>query len=185
MWYNIYVIGKGLQKGIDFMGLLDTIFKDFRFSRDGMANCYIRAFNGENNEVEQLDEELMDRYIKGQSIVDIVKGDYSERIDFVLSNGLVLRVNSNEGCGGCSNGWYYLDTLIDTRENGNVITKIEVKNPEYAESGTYSMFIYSNDKRIVIADFSGSDNGYYGTGIWVEIIIPKETITKICNGEVK
>jgi hypothetical protein len=47
------------------------------------------------------------------------------------------------------------------------------------------MFIYSNDKRIVTADFSGCDNGYYGTGIWVEIVIPEEMITKICNGEVK
>ena len=185
MWYNIYVIGKGLQKGIDFMGLLDTIFKDFRFYRDSTANCYVGAFNGEDNKVEELDRELMDRYIKGQSIVDIIKSEYGERVDFVLSNGLVLRVNSNEGCGGCSNGWYCLDTLIDTRENGNIITKIEVKNPEYAEDGTYSMFIYSNDKRIVTADFSGCDNGYYGTGIWVEVVIPEEMITKICNGEVK
>jgi hypothetical protein len=167
------------------MGLLDTIFKDFRFYRDSTANCYVGAFDGENNEVKELDKELMNRYIKGQSIVDIIKDDFGEWVSFVLSNGLILRAHSNEGCGGCSNGWYCLDTLIDTRENGNIITKIEVKNPEYAENGTYSMFIYSNDKRIVTADFSGCDNGYYGTGIWVEIVIPEEMITKICNGEVK
>ena len=39
-----------------------------------------------------------------------------------LDNGTKLLVQGNEGCGGCGNGWFYLDEL-----NGcdNAITNVE------------------------------------------------------------
>ena len=112
------------------------------------------------------------------------KDKYGEMVTFVLSNGLHLEFHSNEGCGGCGNGWYYCDEIIiDTSPNGNIITNVQIEEPEDSCCGTYSVFIYSNDKRIVQADFSGTDNGYYGTGIWAQVVIPEEKLIALCNGE--
>ena len=162
---------------------INKIFKDFKFSNSSLygqfGRLYAGCFAGENEEMECLNR-IAEKYILGQSIVDIA--DNSENVIFTLSNGLELHFNSNEGCGGCGNGWYTSDGIIDTRENGNIITRVEVKDPKYAECGTYSVFIYSNDKRIIQADFSGSDNGYYGVGIWAELVMPEDVLIKLSNG---
>lgn len=165
---------------------IKKIFKDFTFHKgyDGKQTAYsntVQGFNDENETVE-LCKDLSD-YIYGQSIVEINKSDGGESLDLVLSNGLILRVESNEGCGGCGNGWYCCDEIIDTGTQGNIITKVEVEQPEDCEWGTYTLFIYSQDKRILETGFSGGDNGYYGVGIYVSVTIPEETVMKICNGE--
>jgi len=162
------------------MADINEIFKDFYFGNPSSTGyLYAGCFEGENEETEYLDK-IAEKYILGQSIVDIK--DNSDNIIFVLSNGLELHFISNVGCGGCENGWYTSDGIIDTRENGNIITKVEVKDPKYAACGTYSVFIYSNDKRIIQADFSGEDNGYYGVGIWARLVIPEDILIKLSNG---
>lgn len=165
---------------------MDTkkLFGDFTFRKtyDGKKVAYsntVQGFDDENDTVE-LCKDLSD-YIYGQSIVEINRHDCGDILDLVLGNGLVLRVASNEGCGGCANGWYCCDEVIDTGTQGNIITKVEVKQPEDCENGTYTLFIYSQDKRILEAGFSGCDNGYYGVGIYVSVTIPKEVATKFCD----
>ncbi len=123
-------------------------------------------FDGENC-VEEVREDIRD-LIYGQSVVEVRHID-AYNIELILSNGLVLRAMSNVGCGGCSNGWYEIDNILDIGVTGNVITKVEVESPEYAEDGTYKLFIYSMDKRMLEVDFTGCDNGYYGTGIIIHV----------------
>jgi hypothetical protein len=164
---------------------LKRILKEFGcYQRNKKTEWRLSAgvFTGENEAVEYLDD-IAEKYIIGQSIVDIKNESYGELVTFVLSNGFELRFHSNEGCGGCGNGWYTCppSDLIDTRENGNVITRVAVQDPENAEYGTYSVFIYSLDKRIIQADFSGEDNGYYGVGIWAEVVIPEDVMAKLCS----
>lgn len=164
---------------------IKKILKDFRcFQHNRKTEWTLGAgrFSGENEEVEYLDK-IAEKYIIGQSIVDIINQYDGEIVTFVLSNGFELRFHSNEGCGGCGNGWYTCSPsdIIDTRENGNVITKVVVQDPKNAESGTYSVFIYSLDKRMIQADFSGSDNGYYGVGIWAEVVIPENIMAILCS----
>lgn len=162
---------------------INEIFKDFKFNnsrnRGSFGLLYAGCFVGDNEKTEYLDE-IAEKYILGQSIVNIK--DDNEQVTFTLSNGLELQFVSNDGCGGCENGWYTSDGVIDTRENGNIITKVEVKDPKHADCGTYSVFIYSNDKRIIQADFTGSDNGYYGVGIWARLILPEDVLIKLSNG---
>lgn len=147
-----------------------------------IATIHAGIFDGENK-TETLDK-IAEKFILGQSIIDIIKDKYGEIVTFVLSNGLHLEFHSNEGCGGCNNGWYYCDEIIiDTSPNGNIITNVQIEEPEDSCCGTYSVFIYSNDKRIVQADFTGADNGYYGTGIWAQVVIPKEKLIALCSGE--
>lgn len=114
--------------------------------------------------------------IYGQSIVKI---DTSECDNLILhlSNGTRLRVKSNEGCGGCANGWFLFDKVITCGTEGNVITRVEVsttvKENSWSEyEGEYTIYIYSQDKRILETTFSGEDNGYYGVGI--ELIVEME-----------
>lgn len=78
-----------------------------------------------------------------------------------LDNGVQLYVEGNEGCGGCTAGWFYLDAL-----NGcdNIITNVECVSNSDSDSWTYHIYVYAEDKKINLVEFSGYDNGYYGTG---------------------
>jgi hypothetical protein len=89
-----------------------------------------------------------------------------------LDDGTELQIVPNEGCGGCTAGWYELTAL-----NGcdNVITRAEVevqKNPDdkYEEEFIYTLFVYAENQKINLATVEGDDgNGYYGTGF--EIVV--------------
>ena len=130
-------------------------------------------FDGENR-VDEVDKDIQD-LIYGQSVVEVRHVD-EYNIKLILSNGLVLHAMSNEGCGGCSNGWYEIDNILDLGVTGNVITKVEVESPEDAWWGTYKLFVYSRDKRMLETNFTGStdDKGYYGCGIIIHVKSPDE-----------
>lgn len=80
-----------------------------------------------------------------------------------LDNGVELFAVGNEGCGGCMNGWYFLDELNDC---DNVITDVtcETGVSEFSDDDVYHIFVYADNKKINCLQFSGHDNGYYGTG---------------------
>lgn len=113
--------------------------------------------------------------IKGKSIVKIQDcGDTN--LILILDDGTRLIVESNEGCGGCDNGWFYhdLEKVLSLGLEGNVITDIKVKcdfNDD--DEGTYTVQIYSLDKRYNI-ECSGHDNGYYGIGISLNVYIDEK-----------
>ena len=90
-----------------------------------------------------------------------------------LDNGTRLIVKGNEGCDGCGNGWYYLDEL---NECDNAITNVECvcEGSEYED--IYHIFVFAENKKINCVQYSGGDNGYYGTGydLFVEIDDPTE-----------
>lgn len=91
-----------------------------------------------------------------------------------LSDGTVLRVNPNEGCGGCSSGWYDLETLESVP---NIITRAEVATEElekWGEKLRYRIFVFAEDKRLTLATVKGDDgNGYYGTGFTLDVWLPE------------
>lgn len=93
-----------------------------------------------------------------------------------LDNGVELKVLPNEGCGGCSNGWYGIEEL-----NGcdNAITNVEFErervNPDdvWSEEYSYKIFVYAEDTKIKIVQVDGNDgNGYYGTGYSIRVKMP-------------
>lgn len=167
---------------------INKLYKDFTFKKtwDGKTVGYMngREYFADENDTVEIPEDFSE-YIYGQSIVDIITEPDGALLQLVLSNGLILEVASNEGCGGCGNGWYCYDEVIDLGTEGNIITKVEVEQPEDSSWGTYTLFIYSNDKRIMETGFTGGDNGYYGVGISMGVKIPPETIAKILNDQSK
>lgn len=96
-----------------------------------------------------------------------------------LDNGVELQVLLNEGCGGCSNGWYGIEEL-----NGcdNAITDVEFEceriNPDddWSEEYSYKIFVFAEDTKIKIVQVDGDDgNGYYGTGYSIRVKLPNES----------
>lgn len=88
-----------------------------------------------------------------------------------LDNGTQLVVKGNEGCGGCGCGWYYLDELNDC---DNVITNVECVLCGDLWEDIYRIFVYANNEKINCLQYSGEDNGYYGTGYDLYVRVNKE-----------
>lgn len=97
--------------------------------------------------------------------------------ELLLDNGIVLKIQANEGCGGCSAGWYAITEL-----NGceNTITNVELESETLDEYGemSYKIFVLAADKRIKLLQVDGNDgNGYYGTGYSITVKMPKNLTT--------
>lgn len=87
-----------------------------------------------------------------------------------LDNDTELQILPNEGCGGCSNGWYDLTEL-----NGcdNIITNVEFEceqTDDYGECFSYKIYVFAENQKIKLVQVDGYDgNGYYGTGYDVRV----------------
>ena len=119
------------------------------------------------------DEEEIKKLLIGRKVKVIHYNDRKGLL--ILDNGIILIVEANEGCGGCSNGCYSIYKLNDI---DNAITNVEFEtnklNPseenDYSDN-SYKIFVFCEDKRINLLDVSGSDgNGYYGTGYSIKVI---------------
>lgn len=120
------------------------------------------------NRLDECDEEEIRELLVGRKVK--VDGD-----NLILDNGIVLEVIANEGCGGCSSGWY---SIIKLNEVDNAITNVEfdcdgdVANED--DDTSYKIFVFCEDTRIKLLQVDGSDgNGYYGTGYTI-IVKQKE-----------
>lgn len=85
-----------------------------------------------------------------------------------LDNGIILVTRGNEGCGGCGNGWFYLE---DLNICDNAITNIEIAHNcegEYGEE-VFTIFVYADNVKINLLSYSGGDNGYYGVGYTLSV----------------
>lgn len=152
--------------------------KNFCFSKK--ENTYSDCKHYEDAEDTSFVRDNWNDFIVGHSIVDVIADRCEESLTLVLDNGVKLIATSNEGCGGCGNGWfcYNYDDVLSLGLKGNVITNLKVNCEVDGDGGIYTLMIYTIDKRMDI-DFSGEDNGYYGMGISLEIVIPNETIMEM------
>ena len=117
-------------------------------------------------------------FLIGKSIIKVeekqVKDEYGSNVDgYILTckDGTVIEIATNEGCGGCGNGWSSFEDLKKLEENNNVITNVEVKyENKWCEDDDFTMFIYYEDNTInQIKGDDGYGNGYYGGGFYVTI----------------
>lgn len=115
---------------------------------------------------EKMKELLLGRKVVKAEVID------DQVAELTLDNGVVIETVGNEGCGGCGNGWYYLEELNDCN---NVITDVEcvVESNKY-DDDVYHIYVFAEDKKINLIQYGGGDNGYYGTGYGVFIKGVKE-----------
>ena len=111
-------------------------------------------------------------FLIGKKIVEIKEPSFSsDEVAFaecVCSDGTILQISTNEGCGGCSNGWSEInhDEFFNLANHDNAIMNIKyVRNDEYGDE--YKAFIYFDmEEKPAIVNF----DGYYGCGFWVNIV---------------
>lgn len=117
-------------------------------------------------------------FLIGKSIIKVeekqVKSEYGYNVDgYILTckDGTIIEIATNEGCGGCGNGWSSFEDLKKLEENNNVITNVEVKyENKWCEDDDFTIFIYYEDNTInQIKGDDGYGNGYYGGGFYVTI----------------
>lgn len=115
-------------------------------------------------------ETKMKSLLIGRKICEVERIGGREAV-LVLDDGTELIAVGNKGCGGCGNGWYYLDGL-----NGcdNAITNVEccIERGDYGDD-VYHLFVFADNRKINCLQFSGSDNGYYGTGYDLFVLVPE------------
>ena len=95
----------------------------------------------------------------------------SQTATLTLDNGTILEVVGNEGCGVCGNGWFYLDALNSC---DNAITDVRCSHTGdggYEDTETYNIYVFVDSAMVNCVQFSGYDNGYYGTGYSMRVIV--------------
>lgn len=88
------------------------------------------------------------------------------------SDGTVILVKENIGCGGCTNGWSDFSEIKKLEDVENVITDVEyVRSDEYFIDGAKLFVFYERPEfnQEINAD-EGWGNGYYGGGFHIEIL---------------
>lgn len=107
---------------------------------------------------------------------------YMETGGYLLTcdDGTQLLTYTNEGCGGCGNGWSRLPDLEQLAKRDNAITKVEAVYDEPLDDWgydycTFRLFVYYADERFDVGKGDdGYGNGYYGGGFYLRVIEPTE-----------
>lgn len=119
--------------------------------------------------IEHYEEDEIKKLLLYRKIEKVEKLDEMHGI-MVLDNGVELEIESNEGCGGCNSGWYYITELNNC---DNVITDVEfvcTDQEDDPDSHLYQIFVFAEDTKIKIVEVDGDDgNGYYGTGYSITV----------------
>lgn len=120
--------------------------------------------------LDETDEKEIKKLLIGKKVkVDV------ENNRLLLDDGMVLEIEANEGCGGCSSGWYSITKL---NEVDNAITNVEFvcdgnvegDYEDYYKDTSYKIFVFCEDTRIKLLQVDGTDgNGYYGTGYEIRV----------------
>lgn len=107
--------------------------------------------------------------MREQKIPGLSSWSRSAEGTLTLDDGTVVYVRGNDGGCSCSSGCYPLEHLASVP---NVITSVAFEDQPRGDDsrtgeweGYYSIFVYADDQRHLVARFEGTDgNGYYGTG---------------------
>ena len=108
--------------------------------------------------------DVVKEHLLYHKIIDVIQYSDGQTAELTLENGTVLITQGNEGCGGCSNGWYYLTHLASC---DNAIMNVELITEGYDEK--FSLYVMTEDKRLNVLTYEGSDNGYYGVGFYITV----------------
>lgn len=129
---------------------------------DGYHRLKSKILKGNSVDVIILDDyDLKRKYDTLFSFLEQFVGKSIKFLDdtLVLVDDRYYQIESNEGCGGCSNGWSSLDILPEFLNKKITIKSIESKDSGKEYDDIYELVI--NGKVIAKVD-TGYGNGYYG-----------------------
>lgn len=121
--------------------------------------------NDANFEKEMKDVLLYRKIVKAECLDD-------QQAMLTLDNGTQIYTAGNEGCGGCGNGWFYLDKL-NACDNAIMNVECVCEENDY-DNYVYKIFVFTINDKIECVRYEGCDNGYYGTGFDVYVRVGEE-----------
>ena len=128
----------------------------------------------QDSTAEEYTKILRGRYVTDIALTDMDDEGYALTATLTLDNGTTLTVEANEGCGGCANGWYWLE---ETYKRGNSRARIMSAHVGYDEDDEAALSVYTifvmvdgNPSQLPLTTVRGDDgNGYYGTGFTLTV----------------
>lgn len=128
------------------------------------------AYDKARRTIDHCEKSRIRELFLGRKIIAV---DNAE-LTLTLDNGAVIRVDPNEGCGGCSSGSYGVDGLNSFDEV--VITNVETTCDDNGDETVYKIFAIgaSGIKREVVSVSGDDGNGYYCTGFCLYVTAPEE-----------
>lgn len=121
-----------------------------------------------HSEDARFEEKVRDLLLYRKIVKAEIIGDQTAVL--TLDNGTQLIAEGNEGCGGCENGWFYLDELNACE---NAITDVECVYEGTEYEAVYHLYVFADNKKINCLQYSGYDNGYYGVGYDLYVSVKK------------
>jgi hypothetical protein len=114
-------------------------------------------------ELAEAEALLVGHRIVAVSYPDLTWSEWRDG-ELTLDDGTFLEVRANQGCGGCTAGWYEVSHLATC---DNVITAVRLASN--TEETRFELFVITANEEIRAFEVTGSDNGYYGSGYTLSV----------------
>lgn len=96
--------------------------------------------------------------------------EYEARL--TLDDGTVLYVVPNYGCGCCTSGNYWVESVATV---DNIITRAGVAANDHEGGDRYTIYVVADDVQINAVTVDGFEgNGYYGAGFELVVEVPND-----------
>jgi len=163
---------KDIMVRIEPLETAEPIIVAKKWSDYFVIDGYHRLKNALMNNKTSIDCIVLDNYKinrKNDSLFDFLSSLKGQKIKFIDDTTLIIdnvyyKIDENEGCGGCSNGWSSIKVLPKFFNKDIKINKIYSVDTGY---DTYDLYI----NNVVIANVNtGYGNGYYGGDFSVKVL---------------
>ena len=118
-----------------------------------------------SSERKHIDGDGFD-FLIGKKIEKVT--ETSEWTELLTTDGTKIIIETNEGCGGCENGWSSIGDLKVLENSDNAITNVSVEYDKW-DDDLFKLFIYFHDTKFEVDGDDWYGNGYYGGGFWVTL----------------
>lgn len=113
------------------------------------------------NEIEKIENLLVGRKI----LKSEQKDDFT--IHLTLDDGQVVQVQGNMGDYKDGDGFFPITSIAKALPGGRIMG-VSSESDEWEEH--FTLFVMTEGDKMPLVEFEGSDNGYYGTGFWLNVL---------------
>ena len=113
------------------------------------------------NEIEKIENLLVGRKI----LKSEQKDDFT--IHLTLDNGQVVQVQGNMGDYKDGEGFFPITSIAKALPGGRIMS-VSAESDKWEEKFTF--FVMTKGDKMPLVEFEGSDNGYYGSGFWLQVL---------------